>query len=144
MAAIAPQCPISKSQDPGDSYRGNGVTFPTPPIATDLDSLIAAVNALRDILRQFTGQWTVNNIREPNEPNHRKEGNTYYSQYPEWVPVDLQIVYGLVYHKDSNGTDRTQQAFVARINAVTYKNRNQPDPDFRWSYIKKLDAQFGG
>src|SRR5690349_13916392 len=128
MPMVAPQCPISTSQSPGDGYSGNGATFPTPPIATDLDSLIAAVNALRDILRQFTGQWTVNNVQQPSTPNRKIKGNTYYSQFPEWEQVDLNLVYGLVYHKDRNGTDRTQAAYVQRINGVTYKNRMQTDP----------------
>lgn len=137
---VAPNCPISKSQLKTQG-QGNPATFTTPPIATDIDSLIAAVNALREILLQFQGQWTVNNIHLPNEPNHRKEGNTYYSQYPEWQEVGANFSIGFVYHKDADGMDRTQAAFVTRVNQVTFKNRMQNDPDFNWSYSKKLDAE---
>jgi len=135
---FAPTCPISKGQSP--PVRPLGPTFPTPPIATDLASLIAAVNALRAVLMQFTGQWTVNNLFEAPEPNTKIEGNTYYSQYPEWEQYAIQWSQGFVYHKDSNGTDTTQRAYVNRINQVNYKNRSQEDPDFIWAYYKALDG----
>jgi len=145
MPRLAPSCPVARDQDPGELYRNGGlpqggVRFPQPPRPVDLDSLIKAVNALREVLRQFRGQWTVNNVHEANTPNNRKEGNKYYSQYPEWDQVSRQTVTGYVFHKDQNGTDYTQKAYVNRINEINYHNRSQEDPDFKWSYTKKLDA----
>lgn len=143
---VAPSCPIARSQDPGELYRNGGlpqggVTFPGVPRPTDLDSLIIAVNALREILRRFSGQWTVNNVHQPNTPNHRREGNKYYSQYPEWDQVSRQTMTGYIFHKDkANGTDKTQKAYVQRINQIQYHNRSQEDPDFTWAYYKQLDA----
>jgi hypothetical protein len=142
---VAPNCPVSHSQDPGQLYRNGGlpqggVTFSGMPRPVDLDSLIKTVNALREVLRQFTGQWTVNNVQQPGTPNHRKEGNTYYSQYPEWDQVGMQTMTGYIFHKDQNGTDYTQKAYVNRINQINYHNRSQEDPDFQWAYYKQLDA----
>lgn len=143
-SSVAPVCPITHDQDGIELFRGGrwrgGNPYRNIPPATDLNSLIAAVNALRDVLRQFTGQWVVNNIYQARTPNHKKEGNKYYSQYPEWTQVQKDVMAGVVYHKDRDGIDRTQYAYVVRINRVTFQNQMQPDPEFRWSYVKKLDG----
>jgi len=143
----APVCPISHGQDP--SFRkGNysaGPTSPTAPLAYDLPSLINAVNMLREALRTFTGQRTVNNISTSTKYSYKykKKGDKYYSQYPEWVQVGKQVAIGFVYHKDKKlegGMDRFQRAYVVRINSVTFQNRTQEDPNFKCSYTKKLDG----
>jgi hypothetical protein len=113
-------------------------------MAYDLSSLINAVNALREALRTFTGQRTVNNISTSTKYSYKykKKGDKYYSQYPEWQQVGKSTSAGLVYHKDRNqegGMDRSMRAYVVRINLVTFQNRTQEDADFRWSYTKQLD-----
>jgi len=141
---VAPACSITRNQDVGDIHRWHGGNpWRNIPVATDLASLLAAVNALRDVLRQFTGQWTVNNVFEARTPNTKKEGNKYYSEYPEWAQVQKDVQAGFVFHKDKSlpgGMDRSQAAYVVRINRVTFQNEMQPDPEFNWSYVKRLDG----
>ena len=145
MNGIAPSCPISNT-NANDLFRNDGLVqggiyFPGIPAAVDLASLIAAVNALKLALQQFTGNWTVNNLFEAPTPNQRRQGNTYYSPYPEWQLTGIQTMNGFVYHKNTDGSqDKTQRAYVTRINQVTYKNVMQEDPDFNWNYYKKLDG----
>lgn len=133
----APNCPISIGQLP-NSYGPRATIGPNIPIATDLASLIRTVNAIRDILRGLTTSLTVNNLYLPRQPNYKKEGNKYYSQYPQWDQAGIEVSYGIVYHKTKTGPDPESRAFVVRQDRVHYQNRMQEDPEFVWAYVKPI------
>jgi len=135
----APSCPVSYGQLP-KSY---GPTPNTPtainiPVATDLASLIITVNRIRDTLRTLTTSLTVNNTYIPRPPNYRKEGNKYYSQFPQWDQAGIETEEGYVLHKTKEGPDPESQAYVRRQKRVGFQNRSQEDPLFIWSYDKPI------
>jgi hypothetical protein len=151
----APSCPISYGQTPyktrllrgGDQISGRPPRYSAIPPAFDLPSLIRTTNALRDVLRQLTTSLTVNNIAQaqfPRPPRFKAEGDTHYSDYPEWGQISVDNSVGFVYHKRRDKTkDPSQRVYVVRINRVTFQNQTQEDKDFIWSYSKKLDATTG-
>jgi hypothetical protein len=141
----APTCPVSSSQLPYYSslFRGAGNSSPTfaaIPMAFDLPSLIRTVNVMRDVLRSLTTSLTVNNLYLPRPPNFKKEGDKYYSQYPQWQQTGIESISGFVFHKTKDGPDPTSRAAVVRQVRVHFENRTQEDKEFVWSYSKKLDA----
>jgi hypothetical protein len=149
----APVCPINNSQIPYQrslTRGGNGggpqraPNLPAIPPATDLPSLIRTVNVMRDVLRSMTSSLAVNNVFAPRPPFFKAQGDTFYSEYPEWDQKNLTVSKGYVYHKDkAGGMDKTQRAYIQRIEKVTFQNRMQEDPDFYWSYYKALDSYLG-
>jgi hypothetical protein len=136
----APFCPISRNQQPTGGARTPAALLPTIPIATDLPSMIRAVNIMRDILRTLTTSLTVNNIWE------QQYGNTYIlSPYPDWAQVGADNVTGFVYYKAKNKPpDPDQRAYVQRTNAVEFRNTQRgEDPTFFWRLKKPLDSEYG-
>jgi len=133
----APQCPISYGQLP-KSYGPRATLGTNIPIATDLESLIITVNRIRDVLRSLTTSLTVNNTYLPRQPNFKKEGNKYYSQYPQWDQANIETTTGFVFHKTKEGPDPESRAYVIRQNKVHFQNRSQEDPEFVWSYVKPI------
>jgi hypothetical protein len=134
----APSCPVSSGQLPyyRSLFRGSSggqpkaPSMPSIPAAHDLPSLISTVNIMLDALRQFTSSKTVNNLYLPRQPNFKSQGNTYYSQYPQWRETGIEGSSGFVTGKK----DKTSRAYVGRQNRVHYENQTQEDPEFKWSY----------
>jgi hypothetical protein len=154
MADAPLSCPVSFGQigqAPSSRrvYRdGQPRPIPLPVIppaqANDVPSLIRTVNMITDVLRQLTSDLVVNNLYLPKAPFFRAEGNTYYSEYPLWDQQYIDTVTGYVYHHDKDGSkDKDQKVKVQRQNMVTYLNRMQDDPEFKWSYFKPLDETLG-
>ena len=147
---IAPSCPVSTSQKPyyHSLFRGSGTdapTMPAIPAAHDLPSLIRTVNVIRDVLRQLTTSKVTNNLYLPRPPNFSKKGDKYYSQFPNWRETAIEREAGWVYHKKKGGEkDPTIRAAVIRQQRVHFLNDTQEDPEFVWTYSKKLDAPAGG
>jgi hypothetical protein len=114
--------------------------LPAIPLATDLPSMIRAVNIMRDILRTLTTSLTVNNVWE------QQFGNVYrLSPYPAWQQVGTETVQGYVYYKaKGKEPDKDQRAYVLRINSVEFRN-NQRDKDqsFFWRLKKAPDSEYG-
>ena len=133
----APSCPVSYGQLP-KSYGPRATLGTNIPIATDLPSLIITVNRIRDVLQSLTTSLTVNNVYPARQPNFKKEGNKYYSQYPQWDQAGIDTQEGIVYHKTKEGPDPESKAYVVRQNNVYFQNRSQEDPLFKWSYIKPI------
>jgi hypothetical protein len=152
---IAPSCPttISQIKRVHELVRGGPLdTRLVIPAAVDgdLPSLIRTVNAITDVLRSLTTSLTVNNVYNPRPPSFKAGSSKIYSDYPEWVQQYTQTVFGYVYHKDTktlaDGSkqvtmDKTQRAYVQRINQIQFVNKVQNDPDFIWDYVKPLDEQ---
>jgi hypothetical protein len=149
----APVCPINSSQIPYQrslTRGGNGggpqipPTLPAIPPASDLPSLIRTVNVMRDVLRSLTTSLTVNNVYNPKPPFFKAQGDTYLPEFPEWDQKQVETSKGYVYHKKKDGgTDKSQRAYIQRIESVHFQNRMQDEPDFIWSYHKALDAYLG-
>jgi hypothetical protein len=147
----APVCPINSSQIPylrSLTRGGNGggpqtaPTLPSIPAASDLPSLIRTVNVIRDILRSLTSSLTVNNVYNPKPPFFKAQGDTYLPVFPEWDQKGFEVSRGFVYHHEKNGDiDKTQRAYIQRVNSVRFVNRMQDEADFTWAYYKALDAQ---
>jgi hypothetical protein len=149
----APVCPINNSQIPYQRSLTHGLAqpqaaprLPSIPPASDLPSLIRTVNVMRDVLRSLTTSLTVNNVFNPRPPFFKAQGDTYLPEFPEWDQKFLDVSKGYVYHKDKEaegGMDKTQRAYIQRIDGVTFQNRMQEEADFRWAYYKALDSQLG-
>lgn len=141
MTEKAPVCPISHSQDPVNP-RGMQTRLPAIPVATDLASLIRAVNIIRDILRTLTTSLTINNTYLPRAPRPpRVFGSRLYimSPWPDWEQRGIDTVTGYV------GKNPKNRAYVNRINKVEYKNKQQDaDSPFIWEYLKPLTGEGGG
>jgi hypothetical protein len=136
---VAPTCPVSSSQTPyyHSLFRGGANEAPVVnsiPIAFDLPSLIRTVNVMLDVLRSRTTSLTVNNLYLPRPPNFKKTGDKYYSQFPHWEQVNIEMSMGYVIGKK----DKSSRAFVMRQNRVHYQNLQQEDPEFKWSYSKAI------
>ena len=143
----APICPINKGQ-PATNPRGTPTTLlPTIPVATDLPSLIRAVNIIRDILRSLTTSLTVNNTYLPQQPRDPKilPNRTYImSPFPDWYQVKKKTVEGFVYYKSKSGRDADQRTYIVRTNEVEFRNNQQDeDQSFYWRYTKNLDSTYG-
>ncbi len=94
---------------------------------------------MRDILRSLTTSRVVNNVFLPKQPFFKAQGDTYYSQYPAWDQIHVDLTRGYVYHKGSGGTvDYSQRCHVERQNRVEFQNRSQEDKEFIWSYRKEI------
>jgi hypothetical protein len=147
----APFCPISRSQPPPGSragMEGTATLLPEIPIATDLPSMIRAVNIMRDILRTLTTSLTVNNTwlpRGPKPPRLPKipgDKNYIMSSYPAWQQVSFEAREGMVYYKGKDGPDKEQgKVKVSRLDAVEFRNASQADDQsFYWRYRKSMDS----
>jgi hypothetical protein len=140
----APSCPITRSQTPAPMAP---MLLPSIPVATDLPSLIRAVNIIRDILRSITTSLTVNNTYLPKQPRPPKilpNKDYLMSAYPDWYQVHAETVEGFVYYKSKSGKDQDQRAYISRINAVEFRNINRDDDkSFFWRYAKALDSPYG-
>lgn len=136
----APVCPISRNQLPAGGTRVWPTTLPAIPIATDLPSLIRAVNIMRDILRTITTSLTVNNVWEP-----QLGANIYIlSDFPSWYQSEAELVEGFVYYKKKGeAPDDTQRAVVQRTNSVTFRNHEVGGEEFKWRLKKSFDSDFG-
>lgn len=139
----APVCPISQGQPKSIMPP---VRLPSIPVATDLPSLIRAVNIIRDILRSITTSLTVNNTFLPGQPPNP----IIYimSPYPDWRQVNTETKAGYVYNKTTKGgvptKDEEQRAYVWRMNMVEFRNEQRSqDASFFWRYKKELDSEFG-
>jgi hypothetical protein len=137
----APVCPVSKNQLPTGGPRNFPTTLiPAIPVATDLPSLIRAVNIMRDILRTITTSLTVNNVWE------QQYGNTYLmSPYPDWSQSQITTKQGYVYYKaKGKEPDPEQRVYAQRIDAVEFHNgQRAADPTFFWRLKKDFDSETG-
>lgn len=149
-----PSCPISYGQiGQAPAVRRayadaqpRPITMPVIPAAVpgDLPSLLRTVNLISNVLRQLTSNLVVNNLYLPKTPFFRAEGDTYYSEYPQWQGSTIYTSRGYVYHREKDGgKDKDQRAYVTRQDQVTFKNSIQADPDFIWAYYKPLDETLG-
>jgi hypothetical protein len=145
----APSCPVSFGQQPydrrllhnGSQLPGVPARMPSIPTAHDLPTLIRTTNIMRDVLRSLTTSLTVNNVHAAKQPMFRAQGNTYYSQYPNWQQVNSDTAAGYVFNTRKDKTkDPDQRAHVLRTNGVEFQNQTQEDPDFFWRYYKALDG----
>jgi len=137
--SVAPHCPISHSQDPSNP-RGTAPTrLPAIPIATDLPSLIRAVNIMRDILRNITTSLTVNNTylpRAPRQPKVYGDRNYTISPFPDWYQVEIENEAGYV------GKDPKARGYVERLHKVVFRNNERDDDNlFKWLYKKPLTGR---
>jgi hypothetical protein len=146
----APVCPISRSQAaPGMP----GVRAPVIPTATDLPSLVAAVNTINQILQTLLGPGTVtNNVYPPamppmgpsggSSPTSQGKGSRFFSQ-PDWAEAGMNVERLQIFHKDFSPTsssasmgvtqDLTQWVNVHRINAIDFEDGNLGG-SFLWQY----------
>lgn len=148
MTEIAPHCPISHSQEPKNPRGTAPIRLPSIPIATDLPSLIRAVNIIRDILRTLTTSLTVNNTYVGTSKPSKQYGKKDYimSDYDsDWYQVGTDTKEGSVFYKSrSAGTDEEQRASIERIDAVEFRNNARDnDQSFFWRYPRPLDGDFG-
>jgi len=139
----APVCPTNRPQP---TPPARPARIPTPPMASDLPSLIRSINISLDVLRQITTSLTVNNTWEDRPP----PGVMVYdrSEYPEWSQISTTKRDGYIYYKQGTKVDKKQRAHVVRTDIVEFVNRNstvfRDDEIFQWKYLKPLDSdQFG-
>lgn len=141
----APFCPTSRSQR--NLPRGLSTPLPSIPLATDLPSLIRAVNIMRDILRTLTTSLTVNNVYSGTGKPSQQYGSKSYlmSKYQaDWYQVGREDESGFVYYKSRSGKDTGQRAYINRMHAVELRNVNRDsDTSFFWRYFKALDGEEG-
>jgi hypothetical protein len=148
---VAPVCPISRSQVASGMP---GVRIPVIPTATDLPSLIAAVNTINLLVQQLLGPGRVtNNVYPPNMPLSPSGGSSpvshggaaaYFLGQPEWAEKHRSTQHINSFHKDFSGSsqkgsvsvkeDPDQYVNVMRINTITFQNTNYGDADFLWQY----------
>jgi hypothetical protein len=132
-AMNAPVCPVSRSQPMAAQP---GVQLPAVPSATDLSSLIAAVNGLRNLLQNALGPglpyfWSGRSIPAPVQPILVARTN--------WFETDRTTEDKRIYHTDTNGkVDKTMFVDVVRINRVVFQYLyDDPYGDtFTWNYKK--------
>ena len=96
----APVCPVTRSQPPSPGTAP--ALLPLIPVATDLPSLIRAVNIIRDIIRSITTSLTVNNTflpQDPRQPPYPQQKNYTISPYPDWYQVGKDTTTGFVFYK---------------------------------------------
>ena len=146
----APVCPISRSQP---TAAAPPARQPSIPIATDLPSLIRAVNIMNDIIRNITTSLVVNNTRDVNigadgvayDVPPITDNNYKTSNYPEWAQISAATNTGFVFNKGgSPSPDKTQRAYISRINTVQYQNdQSNTDGPFTWSYSHPPDSPSG-
>ncbi len=99
--ADAPICFIPVDQD---ITQPNGPTMPAIPLATDYNSMMAAVNAMRQAMMAITGQRAQNNRNQP------KTGR--------WVEQSRSVSTVRV----KNPKDPEQYVDVERINALVLRD----------------------
>jgi hypothetical protein len=115
--------------------------LPAIPVATDLSSLIRAVNIMRDILRTVTTSLTVNNTYQSDPlPSF----TILSTDFPEWKQTGTDTSTGFVFYKSQSGSDPTQRAYVQRIDAVAFTNQTIYDDNlFMWRLNKPLNSESG-
>lgn len=137
----APVCPISRSQAvPGMPDQ----RLPMPIRATDLPSLLAAVNAIRAIL--MGPDTTINNVYRPRPSLHQDSPDQHgaaFMGYPEWdeaerITDDVRVYHNAVESKEGGIAiaDKTQWVDITRIPKTTFRDRNSNDV-FVWDYGNK-------
>jgi hypothetical protein len=129
----APICPVSYGQ-----IRSPGYATPQAaiPAAYDLQSLIRAVNATIDALKNYTGNITVNNTYNPPPPFFQAQPSKYYATAPEWQMTSQITGTGYVY----NNKDRTMRARVQRTNVWTAGSNTDT---MTWQYYMPIGATRG-
>lgn len=138
MNTVAPVCPISRSQAvSGQPGRLTPIAFR----ATDLPSLIQAINAINAILQQMTLSPVTNNVYPPlsfgfplqsNSPT--VHGGGVVMGPPEWDEGNRITDIMEIYHQNDDGTvDKDQFIEVERIFQIMFDDRNSDDKFF-WSY----------
>lgn len=125
--ANAPVCPISRSQP----VAGQAARLLAPAVqATDLPSLITAVNQLANTVRQLIGTGIAPNNMGAATPVKQ----VGFVGYPEWdeearVTDDVRV-----FHEDPNHQgDKSQWVDVTRIRSIRFRDRNSNDV-FLWEY----------
>jgi hypothetical protein len=153
VTRVAPVCPISRGQAlPGMPRK----QMPALTPATDLASLVAALNKINLVLQQLTLPPAPNNIGPPafsypsptSNSSHTVDGDGgLIWGPPDWqqgaeIVVDKTITYAAqrVFGKTVNritsekGVDDTQYVYVKRINKITFWDRNESRDKFEWDY----------
>jgi hypothetical protein len=132
-AMNAPVCPVSRSQPVAAQP---GVQLPAVPLATDLPSLVAAVNSLRNLLQNALGPglpYFGSGLRMA------ASIKPILADRPNWFETDRTTENKRIYHHDPNGkVDKTMFVDVVRINQVVFQYLyDDPYGDtFTWNYKK--------
>ena len=120
----APVCNISPKNPPPQSL---APALPSIPVATDLQSLIAAVNALRQLTIQYFNQITPSNPLNPVNPaNPSQPDNPSFPGFPgvgdfsEDVPART-VVTTRIY--DPNDPTNETYVDVEQITGLKFANR---------------------
>jgi hypothetical protein len=125
----APVCPISRSQ-PIAAMPGR--QMPVVPRAVDLNSLIAAVNALRQQLQGAVGPGVPANNMPLFVPNLQPRG-AIMANVSGWYEVNRTTERLRVYHHDENGKkDETMFVDVIRLKEVMFWDDFGGDDLFHW------------
>ncbi len=131
----APVCPVSRSQ-PIAAMPGR--QMPVAPRAVDLNSLIAAVNALRQQLQGTVGPGVPANNMPLFVPNLQPRGGAIVVVRSNWEEVDRTTNDVRIYHKDDNGNkDETMYVDVIRLQELVFWDNFGGDAEFHW--VQKTD-----
>lgn len=121
----APVCPVSRNQPVANMP---GIRVPTVPRAVDLASLLAAINAMRQLLPGVAAP--LNNM--PYGVPNLTPKDAIMADMPDWIEDDRTTKQMRIYHKDDSGKqDQTMYVDVIRLQEVDFTD-NRIDQDFRW------------
>ena len=118
----APVCNINPKNPPPQS---KAPALPSIPVATDLQSLIAAVNALRQLTIQYFNQITPSNPLNPVNPANPSPG---VGDFTEDVPARTTVTTRIY---DPN--DPTNETYVDVEQITGLKFANQTGQTILWS-----------
>jgi hypothetical protein len=116
-----------------------GVQLPKVPLATDLQSLINAVNGLRGALQNIVGPG-LPFLGQP-APNFNRQ--VFFADMPNWTETYRVTEQKRIYHRDAAGNDpdggkqdKSTYVDVIRINKIVFQYLYD-DPygeEFDWQY----------
>ena len=118
----APVCNINPKNPPPQS---KAPALPSIPVATDLQSLIAAVNALRQLTIQYFNQITPSNPLNPVNPANPSPG---VGDFTEDVPARTTVTTRIY---DPN--DPTNETYIDVQQITGLKFANKTGQTINWS-----------
>lgn len=118
MEQNAPACPINRDQE---IKPNSGAKMPFIPVATDLASALAAINAMRNALLQLAGMMSVRSGGQQSDRNNKdNSGNERPdpNRPPRWIEVSRKTQKVRVKNKE----DPEQYVDVERINRLVMRD----------------------
>lgn len=116
MPVTAPVCAVSANET---IQQPKPVQYPSIPVATDLPSAIAAINAMRQVVQKLSGGFTTSSSGKKNTPAPPQTTFTEISRATKTVRI-------------TNPNDPTQFIDVERISSLTLKD-SQTGETWGWN-----------